>query len=130
MFSIINYFNRLMHSAIVFDRWDRFSNLSRVDPAYISTGLDGQSYFHPVGNSGYPVVFTSVIVVDSCHLTKLKVTGNSKPAKIIAGRLFSGEWERMVGCMGMVLNLRDFHAQLYKDVLSFSTTFQPGDAGT
>lgn len=117
-----------MLSAIVFNKWDRFANLSRVDPAHISTGMNGQSFFHPVGNAGYATVFTSVIVVDDCHLLKFKASGNSRPFKVISGRLFSGEWERLVGCIGMVLNLRDFHAQLYRDVLSFSTSFK-SDAG-
>jgi hypothetical protein len=114
-----------MKSAIIFDTAHTFANLSRVDPALISTGMHGRAYLHPVGNGSYPIVFTSVIVVNECHLMKPKISGNSQPFKMIGGKVFSGEWERMIGCIGMILGVRDFKAQLYKDVLSFATSYQP-----
>jgi hypothetical protein len=39
------------------------------------------------------LTFTSVIIVDSCHLIEAKPTPNLKPVKAIAGALIEGEWE-------------------------------------
>lgn len=47
--------------------------------------------------------------------------GNPRPTKGIKGVLLGGEWERLIGCVGMVLNTRMFSAQLYMDKLSFMT---------
>jgi hypothetical protein len=118
-----------MRSAIIFDKWKKFANLSRIDPALVSTGVNGKNYLHPVGNGSHPIVFTSVIVVDECHLIRPKSSANNKPFKMIGGKVFSGEWERLVGCIGMILGIRDFKAQLFKDVLSFTTTFQSNESG-
>ena len=46
-----------------------------------------------------------------------------KPVKAVSGALIEGEWECFVGAIGMVIHERDFRAQLFKDNLSFTTTF-------
>jgi len=113
--------SRLLHSAIVFQHSDNFANLSRVHPAILSTGHLGHSYLHLLGGGSRALTFTSVIVVDTSYLLEAKPTLNSKPVKAITGALIDGEWERLIGAIGMVLHERDFKAQLFKDNLSFTT---------
>jgi hypothetical protein len=101
-------------------------NLSRVDPAHVSTGFNGQKFFHRPG-SARPIVFTSVIYISSCDLMEPRITPNTKPAKMICGALVEGEWERLVGGIGMVIWEREFKAQLFKDNLSFTTAPSSGE---
>jgi hypothetical protein len=112
---------RLLYSAIIFQQSKNSANLSRVDPAKISTGHLGQTYFHLLNTPGTASIFTSVILVDTCNLHEPKHMPNSKPFKSITGTLIEGEWERLVGAIGMVLHIRDFKAQLFRDNLSFTT---------
>ena len=74
-------------------------------------------------------MFTSVIVVDQCYLDEGKTTSTGKLQKILKGSLLEGEFERFVGNIGMVIHSRDFSAQLYKEVLDFSTYMEFGDTG-
>jgi hypothetical protein len=113
-------FVRLLRSAVTFKSHLQFANLSRVDPAYVSTGSNGSKHFHRV-SSAAPILFTSIIVVSSCSLLEPKMPTNSKPAKMISGALIGGEWERFVGAIGMVMAEREFKGQLFRDNLSFST---------
>jgi hypothetical protein len=101
---------------------NNYANLSRVDPARVSTGYAGQTYFHLLGGGAQPLMLISVIIVSECLLLTPKVTSATKPVKVISGGLFSGEWERFVGAVGMIIGAQDFCAQLYKDNLSFTTT--------
>jgi hypothetical protein len=112
---------RLLHSAVIFQQNNNMANLSRVDPAMISSGHLGQTYFHQLHTPGKASIFTSVILVDACNLYEPKHMPNSKPIKSISGTLIEGEWERFVGAIGMVLHTRDFKAQLFRDNLSFTT---------
>jgi hypothetical protein len=116
-----------LRSAIVFQRSNNFANLSRVDPALISTGHLGQTYLHLLRGGARALTFTSVIIVDSCHLVEPKPAPNSKPVKAISGAVIEGEWERLVGAIGMVIRERDFKAQLFKDNLSFTTAPSTAD---
>lgn len=112
----------MLESAIIFQRMKNFANLSRVDPSIVSTGHAGQSFFHLLGGGAQPLLFTSVIIVSECMLLSPKITPTTKPIKVISGSLISGEWERFVGAVGMVIGAEDFAAQLFKDNLSFTTT--------
>jgi hypothetical protein len=67
-------------------------------------------------------VFSSVIIVDECNIIKPSTAGSLRPTKSIKGVLLGGEWERLIGCVGMVINAREFGAQLAMDKLSFMTT--------
>ena len=113
--------NRLLLSAITFQQHQNFANISRVDPTLISTGLNGQTFFH-LCSSATALVFTSIILVDESHTLEGKLGPSGKPVKCISGALVEGEWERFVGAIGMVINECDFRAQLFKDNLTFSTT--------
>lgn len=105
------------------------ANLSRVDPAVVSTGNHGKKHFHTLLND-QPLVFTSVIVVDQCYLNEGKTNSAGKSQKLLRGSLLEGEFERFVGAVGMVAQVSDFRAQYYKDVLDFSTFMEFGDGGT
>lgn len=120
---------RLLLSAVVFDRQigSQFMNLSRADTAKISTGSNGKKHFHSM-HSDQPLVFTSVIVVDQCYLEDGKATSTGKLQKILKGSLLEGEFERFVGNIGMIIRAQEFSAQLYKDVLDFST-YMDGSGG-
>ena len=80
------------------------------------------SHFHPVGGS-LPIIFTSVVIVDSSNLLEPKIMGNGKMQKVIAGACIAREWEHLVGAIGMVIHQREFKAQLAQDNLSFSTAY-------
>jgi hypothetical protein len=114
---------RLLFSAVVLESHHRFVNLSRVDPAIVSTGFNGSKCFHRPG-SPTPIIFTSVIYVSTCDLITPKSVANSKPVKSISGAFLEGEWERFVGAIGMVIWEREFKGQLFKDNLSFTTSPQ------
>jgi hypothetical protein len=105
-----------------------FCNISRADPAHISTGFGNQTYFHPVGG-GAPFVFTSVIHVSSCHLEEPKVNSNGKMQKVIEGACIEGEWERLIGAIGQVIHAREFKGQLNGSNLSFGTAYTSVDSG-
>jgi hypothetical protein len=77
-----------------------------------------------------PIIFTSVVIVDSSHLFEPKVMGNGKMQKVIAGACIAREWERLVGAIGMVIHQREFKAQLAQDNLSFSTTYSSSSSDT
>ena len=120
---------RLLFSATVFDKQDKIpvANLSRVDPAYISIGLNGKRHFHCVGKD-HPLLFTSVITVDQCYLDEGRTMANGKMQKVIRGSLMEGEFERFVGAIGMIIGEHQYNAQIYRDVLDFST-FMSFDSG-
>ena len=120
---------RLYRHAIVFTEHGKYSNAARRSPAGYSTGTGSQTHFHPVGG-GAPIIFTSVVVVDSSHLFEPKMTGNGKMQKVIAGACIAGEWERLVGAVGMVIHQREFKAQLAQDNLSFSTAYSSSSSDT
>jgi hypothetical protein len=50
-----------------------------------------------------------------------RTTANEKLQKIIKGSLMEGEFERFVGAIGMILGQRQYNAQIFRDVLDFST---------
>lgn len=87
----------------------------------MSTGLNGQTYFHLCGKQR-ALVCVSAIIVDESHILEAKTSQNIKPIKSISGALIEGEWERFVGTIGMVIHERNFKAQLFRDNLSFTTT--------
>lgn len=92
----------------------------------MSTGNQGKKYFHLVGDER-PLTFISVIVVDRSYLEEGRTTTTGKLQKILKGSLIEGEFERLVGIIGMVAGTRDFRAQYYRDVLDFSTFMDVGD---
>jgi hypothetical protein len=92
------------------------------DPAKISTGFGSQTYFHAVGGSG-PLTFISTVMVGDCHLMDPKLSGNGKLQKFIEGAGIEGEWERLVGAIGQVINKVEYRAQIQAGYVSFSTSF-------
>jgi hypothetical protein len=97
-------------------------NLSRSDPAKISIGFSSQTYFHAVGGSG-PLTFISTIRVGECYLIDPKPSANGKTQRLIEGALIEGEWERLAGAIGQVINKLEYKAQIQAGYLSFSTSF-------
>jgi hypothetical protein len=97
-------------------------NLSRSDPAKISTGFGGQTYFHAAGGSG-PLTFISTIRVGDCYLIDPKPNANGKTQRLIEGALIEGEWERLVGAIGQVINKSEYKAQIQAGYVSFATSF-------
>jgi hypothetical protein len=80
-----------------------------------------QKYFHQCGAAS-AAVFVSTILVDSCNLIEPRALQNTKPTKVISGALIEGEWERLVGAIGMIVHEREFKGQLFRDNISFTTT--------
>jgi hypothetical protein len=103
-------------------------NLSRCDPKYVSTGFGGATYFHQVGG-GSPTVFISVIRVSDCHLVEPKLTNHGKFQKVLEGACIQGEWERLVGAIGQIINEQEYKAPLEAGRLTFGTAFGTGDSG-
>jgi hypothetical protein len=119
---------RAFKEAILFADVGRFANLSRDDPALITSGDNSKNYFHLLRSGMTPMIFTSVIIVNQCHLVEPKVAGNGRMYKVIDGALMAGEFECFVGAIGMIIGEEEFKAQLYMDNLSFATAFSPSDS--
>jgi hypothetical protein len=118
----------LLLQSITFSAMGGYANLSRVDPARISTGVGSKTYLHAVGG-GIPIIFTSVIVVKECYLEEPKTTANGKALKLIEGACIEGEWERLVGAIGQVIDRVEYKSQLYMGNLSFTTVHGSSDSG-
>jgi hypothetical protein len=123
------YIYRLLLSATTFDRHPKYPivNLSRVDPAFVSTRMHGKRHFHRVGND-QPLLCTSVVVVDQCHLNEGKITAQGKLQKVVKASLLEGEFKRLIGVIGMIIREREFKGQLYKDILDFTTFTDTGNS--
>lgn len=118
----------LLYEAVVFKAFKGrtcFANLSREDPAKLSIYQNGANYIHPVGNSAAPLVFTSVGISGKCNLYEPRMVG-TKAVKAINVVIISGESERLVGAIGMILNETEYKAQLYGSELTFSTSYSFG----
>lgn len=122
LFCTADHSHSLMMQAVVFSSNGRYHNLSRIDPATISTGVRSSSYFHAVGG-GTPYVFTSLILVNACHLDDPRTSSAGKTQKLIEGACIEGEWERLVGCIGQIIHAREFKGQFQAGNLSFTTAF-------
>lgn len=112
----------LFFESIICSAVDGILNLSRSDPARISTGFGSQTYFHAVGGSG-PLTFISTVRVGDCHLIDPKHNPNGKMQRLIEGALVEGEWERLVGAIGQVINKSEYKAQIQAGYVSFATSF-------
>jgi hypothetical protein len=103
--------------------------LSHADPAKISTSFGSQTYFHAVGGSS-PLTFVSTVRVGNCYLMEPKSSNNGKIQKLMEGAVLEGEWERLVGVIGQVINKTDFKSQIQAGYVSFVTTLSsPGSGG-
>jgi hypothetical protein len=121
-FCTADHSHSLMMQAVIFSSNGQYRNLSRVDPALISTGIGSSSYFHAVGG-GSPYVFTSLILVNACHLDEPRTLPAGKTQKLIEGACIEGEWERLVGCVGQIIRAREFKGQVQAGNVSFTTAF-------
>jgi hypothetical protein len=117
----------LFYEAIIFSGVRSILNLSRTDPAKISTGMGGQKHFHTVGGGG-PLTFVSTIRVADCYLVEPKLSKNGKFQRLIEGGLIEGEWERMVGAIGQVIHQTEYVAQIAAGYFSFTTSFADSGA--
>ena len=68
-------------------------------------------------------MFTSLILVSSCHLDEPKTLHGGRRQKIVEGACIEGEWERLVGCIGHIIRSREFTSQVVAGNLSFTTSF-------
>ena len=112
----------LFYEAIIFSGVRSVLNLSRTDPAKISTGFGSQIHFHAVGGGG-PLTFVSTIRVADCYLVEPKLSKNGKFQRLIDGGLIEGEWERLVGAIGQVIHQTEYVAQIVSGYFSFTTSF-------
>ena len=117
-----NYGISLLKQVIIFSGFRNYRNLSRIDPMVISTGVGNSNYFHLVGGGG-PYMFTSLILVSSCHLNEPKVSSAGRTQKLVEGACIEGEWERLVGCIGHIIHSREFRGQIAGGNVSFTTAF-------
>jgi len=93
----------------------------------ISTGFGSQTYFHTTVGGG-PLTFVSTIRVGDCHLIDPKTNANGKVQKLIEGAVIEGEWERLVGAIGQVINRSEYRAQIQAGYVSFATAFSSPDS--
>lgn len=129
IFSLRNLRISLLLQAIKFSGMGGFANLSRIDPARISTGVGSKTYFHGIGG-GLPIIFLSVIVVKECNVGEPKANSTGKLQKFVEGACIEGEWERLVGAIGQIIHAREYKAQLFLDNLSFGTAYSSSEFGT
>jgi hypothetical protein len=109
-----------LFQAVTFSSVRRYRNLSRVDPATISTGIGSQTHFHAIGGGG-PLVFVSTVSVAACHLIEPMTQPNGRDQKWIEGALVEGEWERLVGCIGQIINQDEYKGPVAAGYISFAT---------
>jgi hypothetical protein len=102
-------------------------NLARSNPASLSMGFGSQSYIHAVGSNA-PLTFVSTVVVGECYLIDPRSI-NNKMQKLIEGAGIEGEWDRLVGVIGQVINQSEYKAQIQAGYLQFTTMFSSGDSG-
>lgn len=114
---------RLVKEAIVFSKKGNMGNLSRIDPAMVSTG-GGVPYFFSLPSGGLKfMMFTSVGVVGACNIKEPYAMGSQgRIRKQITLSLFGGEHERLVGAIGMVTNQPQYGFPISGDFIEFSTT--------
>ena len=103
-------------------------NLSRSDPAKLSTGFGSQTYFHATGGSG-PLTFVSAVRVGECHLIDPKTSANGRIQRLIEGAVIAGEWDRLVAVIGHVINQVEFKAQIQAGYVSFATALTSPESG-
>lgn len=115
----------MLYEALTFSGLANFRNLSRTDPAKVSTAVGSQTYFHAVGGGG-PLLFLSAVRVGECRLFEPRTSSNGKTQKILEGALIEGEWERLVGAVGHIIDKVEYRAQIQAGYLSFSTAFASG----
>jgi len=118
---------RFLEQAVLFSGVGSIRNLARSDPASLSTGFGSQSYIHAVGGNT-PLTFVSTVVVGECYLIDPKSI-NNKTQKLIEGAGIEGEWDRLVGVIGQVINQDVYKAQIQAGYLQFATMFSSGDSG-
>ena len=118
---------RFLEQAILFSSVGSIRNLAHSDPASLSTGFGSQSYIHAV-SSNAPLTFVSTVVVGECYLIDPKLI-NNKMQKLIKGAGIEGEWDRLVGVIGQVINQDEYKAQIQAGYLQFTTMFSSGNSG-
>jgi hypothetical protein len=118
---------RFLEQAVLFSGVGSIRNLARSDPASLSTGFGSQSYIHAV-NGNTPLTFVSTVVVGECYLIDPKSMTN-KMQKLIEGAGIEGEWDRLVGVIGQVINQDEYKGQIQAGYLQFTTMFSSGDSG-
>jgi hypothetical protein len=119
---------RLLFEAITFSGTGGILNLARADPTRISTGVGSQKYLHAVGG-GPPLTFVSTVVVGECHLIEPKTYNTGKMQKLIEGAGIEGEWDRLVGALGQIIDQTEYSAQIQAGYVSFSTSFASPTSG-
>jgi hypothetical protein len=76
------------------------------------------------------LTFVSTVRVGNCYLMEPKSSNNGKIQKLMEGVVLEGEWERLVGLVGPVINKTDFKIQMQEGYISFATTLgSPGSGG-
>lgn len=104
--------------SVEFDSYSNIVNLSRVDPATLSTSQNSV-VLH--GNLS-PVTCLSLIRVTESHLDTPKQMGSlDRYYKGITGIMLSYEWERMVSVIGMIYSMNNYYGPIYANTVSFST---------
>jgi hypothetical protein len=126
--AMVNYFISLLKQVVVFSGFRNYKNLSRINPEVISIGVGSSTYFHPVGG-GAPYIFTSLIQVSSCYLEGPKILPSGRTQKLVEGACIEGEYERLVGCIGQIIRLREFKGQIAGGNISFTTAFAQANNG-
>lgn len=118
---------RMINEAIVFQKEGSWVNLSRVDPALISTGK-GFNYFFGLSSQGTKFMkFISVGLVGAYHLYEPYAIAHNRFRKQISIALFGGEHERFIGAMEMITNQERYGLSLVDDYVEFSTAMSmPG----
>jgi hypothetical protein len=100
-----------------------------MPPSELSWGVNRRNYIHTVGGGG-PLVFLSILCINACHILEPVMNAAlGKPQRSVEGGVLEGEYERMVGCIGMIIQEKEFRLPLFKDNLSFTTAFGTGDSG-
>ena len=69
------------------------------------------------------MVFVSTVSIATCHLIEPMTQPNGRDQKWIEGALVKGEWERLVGYTGQIINQDEYKGPVAAGYISFATAF-------
>ncbi|KAJ7051119.1 hypothetical protein C8F01DRAFT_1263386 [Mycena amicta] len=123
------YLNRqLFFSALRFEKMGSFINPSVASPMGVTgvSSVGSNTRFQLYCGADF-VLFTSVAYVRESHLATGK-TRNYGSTKLVVANLFGAEYERVVSFLCNVTNQPSLAAQMYQNMLEFST--KPQSSGS
>ncbi|KAH7905813.1 hypothetical protein BJ138DRAFT_1118140 [Hygrophoropsis aurantiaca] len=110
-----------------FKTHDIFVNLSRVDPAILTSKLIGKAWYvsFALGLASQLAMCVSVVVINECYIGLPARHAGGTVRKEITGYFITQEFERFAGAAGAVYNIDQFSIFAADDAFKFGTFVKP-----